>query len=432
MSKHFTPDAAAPSLAAQGVLPSAARSDVLLVMMAAAVMPLYLSMFRFGGGGVLVRLADLLALALIVGTIWTQPAIGRAFQRPHCLMLMALVLGVLIQGMLMNRVKVSLKEAVQLAFVVVVITTVGWQAERDPARFLKWFLGVSMVAMLHTVAVHIAGGNYVRYKFAGDARYIFGVVSAGLLLAWRQAGWRGLYGWLFLVSLPPLVASLERKGLLGVVLIAFGLGLAGLLRALRVSAWVVMLLAVLLGLAVFTFEHEALVDALALAERNNYFVDQSEALWDSNTHRTALLLNGWDIVGHHPWFGSGADSLREQMANYFSDPRLANGTHNFFLDNLIKYGVLGGGLFFAAIFVGLRRVMRLSDSPLEAGLFGVYMLFAVFFISDGQAVTVMALLPTFIGLAFNHRPTADAQASCRASTASSLSPVSFSPSGALQ
>ncbi|HSI50563.1 MAG TPA: O-antigen ligase family protein [Ideonella sp.] len=431
MSKHFTADAAAPSLAAQGALPSAARSDVLLVIMAAAVVPLYLSMFRFGGGGVLVRLADLLALALIVGTFWTQPAIGRAFQRPHCLMLMALVLGVLIQGMLMNRLKVSVKEAVQLAFVVVVVTTVGWHAERDPTRFLKWFIGVGVVAMLHTVAIHIAGGNYVRYKLAGDARYIFGVVSAVLLLAWRQAGWRGACGWLFLMSLPPLVASMERKGLLGVILIALGLALAGLLRSVRVSAWIALLLAVLLGLAMFSLEHDALIDALALAEKNNYFVDQSEALWDSNTHRTALLLNGVDIVQKQPWFGSGADSLREQMGVYFSDSRLSNSTHNFFLDNLIKYGLLGGGLFFAAIFTGLRRAMRLSDSPLEAGLFSVYMLFAVFFISDGQAVTVMALLPTFIGLAFNRRPTADAQASCRASATFS-SPVSLSPSGALQ
>lgn len=378
----------------------------LLVILAAMVVPLYMSMFRFSVGSVLLRLSDVLAIVLILATYWIQPQAERCLRRPAVLMMFTLVLYILVEGLLMDRMTVSAKEAVQLGFVVVMTATVGWHAERDPQRFFRWFLVVALVCMLHTVAFHLLHGVYYRYKFAGDARYIFGVISTALLLAWRQDGWRGRWGWWFLVSLPPLAASLERKGALGVVLVALVFVALGTLRQMRVGAGVAILLVGLLGAAGATWELQNAEQAFEFAERNNYFVDEQEALWDSNTHRTALLLNGIDIIQQQPWFGSGADSLRLKMGKYFINPALSNSTHNFYLDNLIKYGFVGGGLFFIAIGTGLARVMRLSTAKLPAGLMSLYLLFAVFFISDGQAVTVMAMLPTFLGLMFNRAPPA--------------------------
>lgn len=373
--------------------------DPILVWMSAAILPIYLTGSRLQSF-VILRPADVLSLATLALTLIFVRGSSRAFTRPAVLMLFALVIYVVIQGIYLNVGGLAIKEATQLLFIILVVVCTGVQIERHPAQFLRAFSILLGCTLVYTLAYHFSLGEYYRYKSSNEGRYTFGIFSVLMLLAASKRQWKGWWLALFLLSIPPLIASLERKGPTGVVIVLLFLGLLYLRDRYRLDpkiALLFILLSLTAGLIAFAGD---IYDKFQYALMDNYYVDEAAALWESNVHRKALLINGFDIFINHWPFGTGADTLRMQMRNYFIDPRLGNSTHNFYLDNLIKYGAVGGGWFFAAIFVGIIATIRKAAQKLQPALWCAYFLLVIGFISDGAAVTYMAIFPIVCGRLF--------------------------------
>lgn len=371
-----------------------------LVCCSASVLPLYLSMYRYQYGGAILRAADVMSFAVIGLTLLTSPSSSRAFFRPVFAALYVLVGYIVCQSLLQDRLGSGLKEGAQLLFVIASAVTIGVNLERDPGLFLKTFLACAVASLMTTLVYHFVQGYYYRYKFAYDGRYIFGITSATLLLVAWQSRWKFAWLSLFLLSLMPLAASLERTGQLGVATVAVLIAVTSMMKRKDVPISVVLLFALLGGAACSLMWQEDIALKLERVTFENYFVDEQVALFDSNTHRQSLLLNGWDIFSRNWMWGTGADSIKDEMRRYYSDWRLANGTHNFYLDSLIKYGVFGAFVWFGAVLVGFRQTIRQSRNKVPAALMGAYFLFVVTFIAEGAAVSLMFLMPMVIGPLF--------------------------------
>lgn len=381
-----------------------ARYANLLCWIAASILPVYLSMFRVHIGGGILRLADPLAAVLVVGTLVANRNAFMVLFRPQMFGYYAVCAYILIQGLYLNRLTISIKEVLQLFFV---LTTLAFTAEyikRFGRVFLIRFSLMLAVSALCTVGYHLMIHQYVRYKFAGDGRYTFGVLSLVLLLIWRQERWKAGWGFAFAISIAPLIASLERKGFFGVgCVVLVMLGWDGL-RRIRLSAYLLVAIALVAALPVLVALAGDITNKFHALTAANYFLDEQMALSVSNMQRQALLLNGFDIFSRNWLFGTGADSVREEMRRYFSDVRLANGAHNAYLDTLIKYGVIGGGMFFVTMAGGIYASLSSTRFNTSQLLFTAYMLFVIAFMSESTGVTYMTLMPGFCAGLFLSRP----------------------------
>jgi hypothetical protein len=259
----------------------------------------------------------------------------------------------------------------------------------DRRKYVDWLLFFLCISMIYTVLFHVLNGQLFRYKLAGDGKYAFGLFTVLAFLNWRLDGVEK-YKLYFIFSLLPLMLSLERKGIFGVLLVIVSYAGVVFLERLRIkSKHFLILLGGVFVLLFFMFLG-SINDFLDNKLYMENFLDESVAIYTSNVHRESLLINGWNIFSENIVFGVGADNIKHVMGQFYLNSSLANGTHNFYLDSLIKYGVLG-----VVFLISLQLLLFKYEINKTAGLFSLYCLFVVAFMSDGQAVLLLYMFPVF-------------------------------------
>ncbi len=360
-----------------------------LIILSAAVFPLYLSMFRLKVAGVLIRPADFLLIAVVALTLLLFPASRAELLRARMLPIYGLACYILFQSLFLGNYFSSIKEILQVLLIVLFMAVNGWLMAFNREKYLKYMLFFLVLSILYTVLYHVLNGQFVRYKLAGDGKYAFGLLSVLSFIGWKASSDTKLK-YLFMLSLLPLFLSLERKGLFGLLMVISIYMSDVFLRWLKInSSHVYIIIFCILMVFVGVFLSSDFIESKIYMDN---FLDESVAIHTSNIHRESLLINGFTIFLDNWVFGIGADNIREAMEVFYVNPNLANGTHNFYLEYLIKYGVLGA-LFWGATYLSV--ISKLSLLSQADKLFVVYCLFVVAFMSDGQTVLLLFLFPVF-------------------------------------
>ncbi|MEH6449844.1 MAG: O-antigen ligase family protein [Oleispira sp.] len=346
-------------------------------------------MFRFKLGGGIIRIADFVAVAVILSALVLFPVSRRQLINVRMLPIYGLAGFICLQSLFFENYLNSLKEIIQLLFVGVFLSINMWLMSFNRKKYIDWLLFFLCISIIYTVLFHVLSGQFFRYKLAGDGKYAFGLFTVLAFLNWKITDDKK-YKLYFIFSLLPLVLSLERKGMFGFLLVLVSYAGFIFLEYLRIkSKHLLLLLGCILVLLflIFLGDINNLIDNKLYMEN---FLDESIAIYTSNIHRESLLINGWSIFSENTAFGIGADNIRREMGQFYLDSNLAGGTHNFYLDSLIKYGVVG-----AVFLITLQFLVLKHEVNKVAGVFVLYCLFVAAFMSDGQAVLLLYMLPVF-------------------------------------
>ncbi|MEP0356782.1 O-antigen ligase family protein [Paraglaciecola sp.] len=322
-------------------------------------------------------------------TLLIFPKFYLKFLQVKYLPLWMMVTYILVQGLLLNNTSSSIKETIQLLWVCACIVIASTYTQWDSKLFFKWLLIFLAISAAFTILVHFSQGQFTRYKLASDGKYAFGLLSVLLLLGAEQLKSRKHYI-LFFISLIPLFMSMERKGILGVLLIIIILWCVKLIKSkplLKGVPYIILISSLVFLPYLMNVAGEFLTEKIY----SNYFIDEKLTYYTSNMHRENLLINSYHIINDNFFLGIGADNITEYMQRFYFDKRLGNGAHNFYVDNLVKYGLIGSLILF-----GIPLVHFLSNKFSNAFsnnliLFNCYCLFVITFMADGQAVLLIYL-----------------------------------------
>ncbi|MBX2857969.1 MAG: O-antigen ligase family protein [Cellvibrionaceae bacterium] len=252
---------------------------------------------------------------------------------------------------------------------------------------LRYFVLSMALAAFYVVAIHAYEGIYIRYKFMGDAKYIFGITFLVVSLwMFQRFSWRALI--VFIASATFLVLSLERKGILASVLTIvtivplLRLQVSGFFQSLTLIA--IQVLCLISGFVVYLVSIKGEVSV-------THYLDEARASWESNLHRSNLLANGIEIFQSNLWFGVGAKKLDDHMQTFYLADGLAHYTHNWYLDFFIEYGIVGVVLFFMPVLV---LILKIQPKHQRAWLFvplAVYCLFVPTMMANGTTTMLIYL-----------------------------------------
>ena len=371
--------------------PAVLKYKRLLLILSAAILPLYLSMFRYHVFGATLRIADLVCFFVICFTLLIFPKYFLKFTQFKYIPMWFLIAFILMQGIFLDNTANSVKESLQLLWVCVYLGVAAIYAQWDSKAFYKWTIIFLAISATYTILFHISQGQITRYKLANDGKYAFGLLSVLLLLRASELNDKKAY-LLFVISLLPLGLSLERKGIFGVLLICALVVLSKFFKAKPQLKGIPIFLGIL-SLVVIPYFFGDMSEFIDVKIHESLFLDEKVALYTSNIHRENLLINSYQIIRDNAFFGVGADKITEYMSFFYTDQRLINGAHNFYVDTLVKYGVVGFLMFLAwpAILILINIRTKLFSTNLM--LFHLYCLFVITFMADGQAVLIMFLLP---------------------------------------
>ncbi|AZN32441.1 O-antigen ligase family protein [Pseudoalteromonas sp. Xi13] len=368
------------------------KKEMLGFLVVCAILPLYFSMFRYGVAGALIRLSDLLLLSLVSFKLITTPKVFYNFAQIRILPLWFYISYILFNGLYNDNIAASIKECIQLVWVVTYFVIASEYAKKNSKLFLDLTIAFLILSALYTVLYHFSLGHLTRYKSANDGKYAFGLLSLLLLLKSSMFNDKRTFK-VFLLSLIPLFMSMERKGIFGVLLIFLLLLFIRPIRA-KASAGEVKLIFVssltLLLSAFYFFDIQGFIDE-KIYQSN--FLDESIALYTSNVHRENLLINAIQIIKSNPLLGVGSDQIVYYMFDYYWDERLINGAHNFYLDMLVQYGGVGLTLLISWSLYCIYSCYASNRYHKELFLFYIYCMFVVTFMAVGQAVMLVFFMP---------------------------------------
>jgi hypothetical protein len=362
-----------------------------LLILSAAILPLYLSMFRYHIFGATLRVADLVCFFVICCTLLIFPKYFLKFIQLKYLPMWIIMAYILVQGFLLDNIANSIKETIQFLWVCVYLGVAATYAEWDSKSFYKWTLIFLAISVAYTILFHISQGQMARYKLANDGKYAFGLLSVLLLLRANELNDKKTY-LLFIISLLPLGLSLERKGIFGVLLICALVVLSKFFKAKPQLKGIPISLGIL-SLAFLPFVVSNISEFIDNKIHESLFLDEQLALYTSNIHRESLLINSYQIIRDNVFFGVGADKIKEYMAFYYVDARLRGGAHNFYIDTLVKYGITGLSMLFVWGVILMRTNIVTKSFSSNLVFFHLYCLFVITFMADGQAVLIMFLFP---------------------------------------
>lgn len=371
--------------------PAVLKYKRLLLILSAAILPLYLSMFRYHIFGATLRVADLVCFIVICCTLLIFPKYFLKFIQLKYLPMWMFMVYILLQGLFLDNTTNSIKESIQFLWVCVYLGVAAIFAQWDSKAFYKWTLIFLAISVAYTILFHISQGQMARYKLANDGKYAFGLLSVLLLLRANEFNDKKTYLF-FIISLLPLGLSLERKGIFGVLLICAIVVISKFFKAKPQLKGIPISLGIL-SLATLPFFVSNISEFIDNKIYESLFLDEQLAFYTSNIHRESLLINSYQIIRDNAFFGVGADKITEYMAFYYVDPRLVGGAHNFYVDTLVKYGVIGFFMFLALPVILLCTTISTKLLSSNLILFHLYCLFVITFMADGQAVLIMFLLP---------------------------------------
>ncbi|WOX04841.1 O-antigen ligase family protein [Microbulbifer pacificus] len=354
------------------------------------LIPLALLDIRFSVSGMIVRVSDLYLLGIFAvfwlfeRSFWSYAVYKLSAFLPFFLYVSA----VLLLGDSFN----GFKQVIQWGLVLMWPVCLSYCLRPSDENFLKVFRFFLLVCATIVVFMHWRQGYFVGYKHLGDMKYAFGLFF--VVSAIGVKCFHGMKSWSYLaVATILLIASLERKGIvvgsLAVVLFWCLTRSVAVRRAFPLVASLCMIGCIFSAV----FVYEIAVENVAIY---TYGLDESEAAWHSNLHRMNLLGNGVEIFYAHPWFGVGADQLKYKMVNFYFNTGLALYTHNWYLDFLVEYGLLGVLLFFGVPLLLLRKIKLIDSFDCVCAVLATYCFVVPVFMANGT--TSMLIWLTSLGL----------------------------------
>lgn len=378
--------------------------STLLLVLSAMLVPMYFTDFRLPTGGVIIRLADIMSLAIIglFAVCYLQGKVELYLPKGFIFLTLFLIycfLNALSQSGLFK----ALVATFQWFMILFTLAIVYSHSIAHPQRFKKIFFTTLLSICFLVVLYHFSIGHFMRYKSLGDAKYILALTGM-LILAFSYYYQDKRYLLALCIIYPFILLSLERKGILAFHVVLFiylcfsmkSLAKIGLLTC--IGAFVILML-----------NNPDILDYsnFHLFEYNEYEMmnlDEEQALWVSDLHRQSLLENGWDIFQSNWVFGVGPKMLTYSMIDYYYDPHLALYTHNVFLDTLIEQGVIGLLLLFSPYFIYIcSGKVKLGREAVCFFSFCVYSSIMLFFMSGGAPSMVLFYLPLFSGFILNNK-----------------------------
>ncbi|QQM65468.1 O-antigen ligase family protein [Pseudoalteromonas sp. LC2018020214] len=368
------------------------RTEMIGFIVVCSILPLYLSMFRYGIFGALVRLSDLLLLSLVAIKLLTTPKVFYNFAQVKIIPVWLYIGYILTNGVYNDNLSASIKECIQLLWIMTYFIIASSYAKKNSRLFLELTIIFLIISATYTMLYHFSEGHLTRYKSANDGKYAFGLLSLLLLLKSSMFSDRQAFK-VFLISLVPLFMSMERKGIFGVILIFILLGVIKLIKVKPSLGEMKLLLFsgfLITGGMLYLFDISTYID-YKIYQSN--FLDEGIALYTSNVHRENLLVNAYQIISEHPLLGVGSDQITYYMFDYYWDERLINGAHNFYLDMLVQYGAIGLLLLLSWSFYIMYSCYKSGRYYKELFLFYAYCIFVVTFMAVGQAVMLVFFMP---------------------------------------
>ncbi|MBG9991702.1 O-antigen ligase family protein [Pseudoalteromonas distincta] len=368
------------------------RTEMISFIIVCSIFPLYLSMFRYGVFGALVRLSDLLLLTLVAIKLLTTPKVFYNFAQVKIIPVWLYIGYILTNGVYNDNLSSSIKECIQLLWIMTYFIIASSYAKKNSRLFLELTIVFLIISATYTMLYHFSEGHLTRYKSANDGKYAFGLLSLLLLLKSSMFSDRQAFK-VFLISLIPLFMSMERKGIFGVILIFILLGVIKLIKVKPSLGEMKLLLLsgfLIAGSMLYLFDISAYID-YKIYQSN--FLDEGIALYTSNVHRENLLVNAYQIISEHPLLGVGSDQITYYMFDYYWDERLINGAHNFYLDMLVQYGTIGLLFLLTWSFYNMYSCYKSGLYHKELFLFYAYCIFVVTFMAVGQAVMLVFFMP---------------------------------------
>jgi hypothetical protein len=300
--------------------PAVLKYKRLLLILSAAILPLYLSMFRYHIFGATLRVADLVCFIVICCTLLIFPKYFLKFIQLKYLPMWMFTVYILLQGLFLDNTTNSIKESIQFLWVCVYLGVAATYAQWDSKSFYKWTLIFLAISVTYTILFHISQGKITGYKLASDGKYAFGLLSVLLLLRANEFNDKKTY-LLFIMSLLPLGLSLERKGIFGVLLICALVVISKFFKAKPQLKGIPISLGIL-SLATLPFFVSNISEFIDNKIYESLYLDEQLAFYTSNIHRESLLINSYQIIRDNAFFGVGADKITEYMAFYYVDPWL--------------------------------------------------------------------------------------------------------------
>lgn len=329
-------------------------------------LPLALLDVRLPLPGVNARISDLYLISL-VGTLALSSWEAQRWM-VRCVWLFLPFIGYVIVSALVARNISGLLGAFQWVLTLLWIPVCAYIFRQADINLIKLLWACIFIVAVYVAVQHLAQGITYGFKHMAGAKYSFGfAVLLGCLLCRNVSP----LIWLpcMVLCIVMLIFSDERKGmLLNVVTICGFVPMLLLIRGRSAAAGIFSVTLLLLFFSGPILYYGFIRGDLAVTS----FIDEEMAAWSSDLHRQSLIANGIDIFLKNPFFGIGAKKLMSSMGGYYLDPRLGLSTHNFYLDFLIEYGMIGIGLFLVPIiliFMNLRRDHPLSFIFLPLGFY---------------------------------------------------------------
>ncbi|WP_248280110.1 O-antigen ligase family protein [Pseudoalteromonas arctica] len=373
--------------------------ESLLFFISAALVPMYFTDFRFDGGGLIIRLSDLMAVFIIFCFLFLfskgkiEIKIPSGFNYVFLFLIYCFFNALLKAGLVK-----ALIATVQWSMLLFSLAVVYSNAVKNPERFRTIFINTLLAICFFTVLYHLLNGHFTRYKQLGDAKYAFGLTGVMLLSCSLYFNDKK-YLKPLIVLYPFILLSLERKGILvfHVVLVFYAFYTFKPLYKLFLAA--IIAFAILIFIIFFDLSFLNNITFFEYSELEILYLDEETARWISNMHRQSLLENGWHIFTEHPLFGVGPKMLLFYMSDYYINDDMVLYTHNVFLDSLIEQGVFGLLLLllpYIVFVIAKFKKMTQRDKTVFFGLC-IYSVFMLFFMSAGAPSMILLYLPLFTG-----------------------------------
>ena len=147
-----------------------------------------------------------------------------------------------------------------------------------------------------------------------------------------------------------------------------------------------------LGLVTVAVAHQEIYDLFSKVFKVN---DPFRGASSGFTGRTAVWRAGLDVFGAYPWFGVGA-----RMESNFISVAGFHHAHNGYINMLVQFGAIGGGIFLVLSALAFRRLLRLALRRAPGGSVGIafvcaYAVGAIFdpkLINIGNPVSIIAIM----------------------------------------
>lgn len=373
-----------------------------LLCLSAVLIPVYFSGLKFDFPGVVVRLADILAIIVVFLTFFLRRNVLPLLPAGYLY-----VLGFMTYGFIWVLLKLEsfgvVVEQIQWALLLLALASVYIQSLYTPVLFKKLYIGALLLVCCYVVFFHMLQGEWYRYKALGEAKYVLSFAGVLLLVCFYIDG--GSKNFIALCVLYPfIILSMERKGILAFHLVFIFYFFVYRFNLAMIFVGVILIIGMF---ALPLYMSSSDLSFFSFFEYSNYemlFLDEEAALWTSNLHRQSLLYNGWDIFTSNLWFGVGPKMLTIEMLNYYYDERLALSTHNFFLDLLVEYGLFGFVLLLIPHYFFLKKILGGDKKRINIVVpIYIYSFTMMFFMSGGATPIILFYFPLFFGFVYRNK-----------------------------